>query len=706
MQKNEKKHFVRKRFSIRKKMALIFGSLIMLSLILLGYLSIRRAKKAVIAKVTAHLRDKAADTAMILDERLKRTFSELKGIAARDSLTEEDTTFEERALYLKNVEREVDGVVDLSIADLEGRLYTGGAKTIDITGDTCFPYMQRGEDYITDPFISALDGSLITVVNVPVYNKDRKLIGALNVSMSGYLICDKIGNIQVGESGSCMVINRDGTIVGHGKREYVEQKLNPIEKAKTDGTMSDLAAFIKAVLKSDETEIGYYEFLGNHFIASVGVMQTTGWNVVVSAPVKEFLGIIDSLRIVILIIVVFIVSVSLAIVFFVAKRIVMPIQNTAIILRDIAQGEGDLSVRLPVRGNDEITDMALYFNKTIEKIGEFIKNVRFEAAKMNKIGSDLSSNMMETASAMNQIAINIENVKNQSSNEAESATKMTKTINEIICTIEMLSDSITNQFTAVGQSGAAITEMVENIASINRSIEKSDSMVLSLSNATTEGQKTLSESTGATELIAKESSSLVDAAEVIQSIAEQTNLLAMNAAIEAAHAGEAGKGFAVVADEIRKLAEESATQGKTIGDTLKKLSEKIMSLVRASKIVEEKFNSIFSLSIDVRNMSGELTQTMSEQSNGSREVLTAIRNISNITNDVKSGSENMLIGGRGVQSEMKKLDELTGSVKCAMDEMASGVSQVNEVVRHVDEMSLENRNAISSLVAELSKFKV
>ena len=698
---------MKKRFSLKNKLIFIFGALITIAAGIEGIFAVRIARKAVTEKIEAHLIDKATDTAEVIDGRISAFFEFLDGIARMPQIRNPSVSMLEKMRLLKNEAMFNSNIRELYITDTKGVVHNLDGSLSSNNTAQWFKATINGKDGITEPYIDTINGNIfVSTCSVPVYDDNQNIIGVLGADIDGLWLTDQIKDVVVGKTGYCYILGETGTDIADPDHEVVRSMWKTTEKAKTDSSLKSLADFENMVLETYESFVGFYEYGGVKKIASYATIKTTEWSVIIAAPVNEFMGTVNALRISMFAIGCIILLIAVVVIFFVAQTLIKPIQTTVSALKNIAQGEGDLTVRLPIHGNDEITDLSEYFNETIAKIGSSIKTVGNNSNVMQSIGDELSSNMTETASAINEISSNIDGVKQQTMNQAASVTETSSTVEEIIRTIEQLNGSIETQSASVTQSSAAVEEMVANIASITNSLEKSDNMVKALAAATSEGKSTLLTSNTVTQKIADESGGLIEASSVIQNIASQTNLLAMNAAIEAAHAGESGKGFAVVADEIRKLAEESSAQGKTITDTLKKLSDDIRGLSDGSKIVEEKFNSIFQLSENVRGMSAELTAAMKEQENGSREVLAAIKNISSVTVEVKNGSEEMLIGGKGVANEMQKLDSLTAVIKDSMNEMAAGVQQINNAVQEVNNLARKNKDSIEGLAAEVGKFRV
>jgi methyl-accepting chemotaxis protein len=386
--------------------------------------------------------------------------------------------------------------------------------------------------------------------------------------------------------------------------------------------------------------------------------------------------------------------------------VVKPIIKVANTLKDISEGEGDLTHTITVSSNDEIGDLALYFNKTLEKIKHMIIIIKNEASKLSDIGNTLSGDMIETAAAVNQITANIRNIKGRVMNQSASVTETNATMEQVINNINKLDGHVENQTDLISKWSAFIQAMVNNINSVNQVLLKNMENVQTLKEASEIGHNGLQDVAADVQEISHESEGLLEINAVMENIASQTNLLSMNAAIEAAHAGEAGKGFAVVADEIRKLAESSSEQSKTIGNVLKKIKESMDKITNSTGNVLTRFEAIDTGVKTVSEQEEIIRQSMEEQAEESNQLLQGTSNLNQITQQVKAGSEEMLEGSKEVMHESQNLEKVTQEITGGMNEMGSGADQVNAAVNNVNEISVKNREGINTLMQEVSRFKV
>ena len=233
--------------------------------------------------------------------------------------------------------------------------------------------------------------------------------------------------------------------------------------------------------------------------------------------------------------------------------------------------------------------------------------------------------------------------------------------------MEQLNDHVEKQAASVATSSSATEEMIANIQSVTDTLSKNTQNVRELQEASEAGHSSLNDVVADIQGIARESESLMEINSVMENIASQTNLLSMNAAIEAAHAGESGRGFAVVADEIRKLAESSSQQSKTIGGVLRGIKESIDNITKSTDTVLGKFDAIGDGVKTVARQENVILSAMEEQGQGSKQILQAVSTVNEITHQVRESARRM------VETSTEAMHKTDAAESAAYTDAATGV---------------------------------
>ncbi|MBR5402285.1 MAG: hypothetical protein IK102_10820 [Treponema sp.] len=334
--------------------------------------------------------------------------------------------------------------------------------------------------------------------------------------------------------------------------------------------------------------------------------------------------------------------------------------------------------------------------------------VKFDtsAKRTSSESDDLVSNMDITKNNIASITESLQSIKQEIENQSAGVQESNSSIEQIMGNIRSLNNSIEAQAAGVTQSSAAVEEMVANIASVSQILEKNGEVVNLLKDASEKGQEQVKVAVDTAQAVLTQSEGILQASSIIQNIASRTNLLAMNAAIESAHAGEAGKGFAVVAEEIRKLAEQSSSQSKTIDENLHSLSDSISRITVDIGHVKVAFENIYELTQKVREQETVIANAMEEQNSGNQQVLEAMRAISDSTSEVKNGSAEMLVGGEQILKEMQNLSEVTRVISETMNQINDFSMHISDAVAVTTASTNSTKQNVTSLISELDTFKL
>jgi len=332
-----------------------------------------------------------------------------------------------------------------------------------------------------------------------------------------------------------------------------------------------------------------------------------------------------------------------------AKGVTKGIENAIVLMQDIAQGEGDLTKRLPAESEDEVGKLNQWVNAFMDKLHDLMGKVKVNTEQVNQ-------GIMKISTASAELASGAEEQTYQASSVSSSVQEMTASIAQNAQNAGQTA-KISEEATAKAKEGSqAMQQTRKSMEEIVLSTEKLREIITTLTNR------------------ADQIGSII---QVIDKIADQTDLLALNAAVEAARAGEQGSGFAVVADEVRKLAERTTDATKQIAETIEsiqndtKMASESMDEANtnvqkgrdASENSEKVLEEIVTTFAKAMDMIQQIAAASEEQSAGAEEISSSMESISTVTKQSADNTEVVASVANKLDTQAKLLGDVVGQFK-------------------------------------------
>ena len=516
----------------------------------------------------------------------------------------------------------------------------------------------------TEPYVDANTGLLNITLSYRVLDKNGKLIGIAAADIVLDALSEAVRNIKLSSNSKIHIITKEGLYLTNDDSASI-MTANYFDEVQ-----------IHKISKEDYLDGNPKAFTEKDSFYGVCPIENTEWFIVVEGPTTDFSGEYQKLFMYTIMGLMVIAVIMITVFFLLSSRVSRSFKIIASGCELMAMG--DYSERYPDFLTKEASLLSNGFNLVTERLEGNINSMKQSKVSLDEAGGKLSGTIEDLMSSIVQIGASISNTGMNLRNQTDSVGQSAQSISKILDMIHRLEELVQTQGKAVQGASTAVEEMVGNITEVDKSVDKMAHSFGVLDQTAQNGVETQNELQKQIIEIENQSKLLSEANKVIANIASQTNLLAMNAAIEAAHAGDAGQGFAVVADEIRKLSETSSAQSKTIGAQLKSIQAAINMVVQATQHGVQDYANLSKEIRETDTLVQQIKEAMTEQQQGSAQILQALSDMNESTDQVQSASQEITTASQAIINDVDVLQNETKVMGQSMDEMGLSADKMQD----------------------------